>query len=308
MQFLEAAQLSEDQAREYLEGLRWPNGPICPHCGSDQSVKLNGKATRPGVHKCKDSDCRKQFTVTVGTIFERSHIPLRKWIMAFCLVCSSKKGISALQLQRMLDLKSYKSAWHMAHRIRFAMTQEPLKGMLGGKGKVVEADETWIGARRPTPGGPNRWQDNKVAVMALVERGGSMRAKAIGRVTKDNLREALHETVDSESDLHTDGYPIYRRLSHHFRSHESVDHTKGEYSRGNVHCNSAEAFFALLKRGVHGTFHHVGKNHLGRYCEEFSFRWNSREMTDADRTEAALKAAPGKRLTYRSPVANATML
>lgn len=293
MDYIDYTDLSEDQARAYLENLRWPDGPACPHCESKKAVRLNGQATRAGLLRCKD--CRKQFSVMIGTIFERSHIPLRKWVRAFHLMCCSKKGISALQLQRMLGLKSYKSAWHMAHRIRYAMRSEPLATMLKG---TVEADETWIGPRLRGKGKGLKIE-NKTAVMALIERGGKMRTKVIGRVTKKNLKAALDEAVDSSATLMTDQLQQYRKIAKRFCGHETVDHGKGEYSRGNVHVNSAESFFALLKRGIHGSFHHVGRQHLHRYADEFAFRWNYRKVDDGARTEAALRAAPGKRLLYK---------
>lgn len=294
MTFDQASKLTNETAREYLEKLRWDGQPFCPHCGSLNVAKLNGKATRPGVHKCKDKACRKQFTVTVGTIFEDSHIELRHWVMAFCLVCSSKKGISALQLQRMLGLGSYKSAWHMAHRIRYAMAQQPLKGLLSG---TVESDETWIGGKVKA-GRKGPMLENKTAVQALIRRDGPMRARAIGRVTVKNLRASFDELVSNDATLYTDQLQGYKPLARRFAKHESVNHSIGEYSRGDVHVNSAESFFALLKRGVHGTFHHVSKAHLQRYCDEFSFRWNHRETADAERTESALRLAPGCRLNY----------
>ncbi len=294
MNFDQASKLTESEAREYLESLRWPDGAICGHCGSDNVVKLAGKATRPGVYKCRA--CRQQFTVTVGTIFESSHIPLRKWVMAFALMCASKKGISALQLQRMLGLGSYKSAWHMAHRIRHAMRNEPLKGMLSG---TVESDETWVGPRLRGKGSGLK-TENKTPVMALIQRDGPMRVRVLPAVTKDNLRAALDEMVDKNAVLMTDGLQAYRKLGPSFTAHEWVDHTKGEYARGNAHVNHAESYFALLKRGVHGTFHHVSREHLGRYADEFAFRWNHRKVKDGQRMEAALRLAPGCRLTYDS--------
>jgi len=230
----------------------------------------------------------------VGTIFEGSHIGLREWVMAFCLVCSSKKGISALQLQRMLGLKSYKSAWHMAHRIRHAMQNGPIKGLLRG---AVEVDETWIGGRIKGPGKGPRIA-NKTAVVALIERNGDMRTRVMKRVTHKNLREAVNDMVCPSATLYTDEHPAYKKAGKRFRKHEAVKHTAGEYARGDAHCNTAESYFALLKRGVHGVFHHVGEGHLQRYCDEFSFRWNHRDRTDAFRTEAALKLAPGCRLRY----------
>lgn len=295
MTFNQACKLSDDKAREYLEKLRWDGEPFCAHCASLEVTRLDGKASRPGVFKCKA--CRKQFTVTVGTIFERSHIPLKTWIMAFCLVCASKKGISALQLQRMLGLGSYKSAWHMAHRIRHAMRNEPLRGMLSG---TVESDETWIGPRKRGAGKGLRIE-NKTAVQALIQRNGPMRARVIGRVTKDNLKQTIADMVDDDAVLMTDELQAYKRLAKERKGdHYTVCHSKGEYARGDVHCNNAESFFALLKRGLHGTFHHVGKQHLQRYADEFAFRWNHRKVTDAERTESALHLAPGCRLQYKS--------
>ena len=295
MTFKTACKLTNETAREYLEKLRWPNGPVCPHCGSTEATKLQGKSTRPGVHKCKAKTCRKQFTVTVNTIFADSHIELRLWIIAFSLMCSSKKGISALQLQRMLGIGSYQTAWHLAHRIRHAMQNEPLRGLVAG---TIEADETWIGARK-RGGGKGLKVENKTAVAALIRREGGIRVRAIGRVNKANLRQFVDEMTDAkDSHLRTDGLPAYKSIGKRFKSHESVDHTSGEYARGDAHCNTAESFFALLKRGVHGTFHHVSKGHLHRYCDEFAFRWNHRKTTDGERTEAAIRLAPGARLVY----------
>ena len=300
MTFNRATKLTEEQAREYLESLRWPNGPRCVHCDSDNVAKLNGKATRPGVYKCRD--CRKQFTVTIGTIFERSHIPLVTWVMAFCLICSSKKGISALQLQRMLGLASYKSAWHMAHRIRHAMQNEPLNGLLSG---TIEVDETFVGGkprkRRSQAERKGKPWTKKVPVVALIERGGNMRTRVPERVNGETLRAAVDEYVDkTRSRLMTDDLKAYRTIGRTFAGgHQFVRHSHEEYARGEAHCNTAESYFALLKRGVHGAFHHVSKKHLPRYCDEFAFRWNHRKVSDAERTEAALKLAPGCRLQYR---------
>ncbi|RIK68239.1 MAG: IS1595 family transposase [Planctomycetota bacterium] len=286
--------LTEDEARAYLESIRWPDGPVCPHCDSREVTRLQGKATRPGVIKCKS--CRKQFTVTVGSIFERSHISCSNWVRAFYMVCCSKKGVSALQLQRMLGLGSYKTAWFMVHRIRWAMRQEPLKAILKG---VVEADETWVGPRKRRPDGHNNWQENKTPVVALIQRDGPMRVRVLNRVTKENLKMALDEAVHDDATLMTDQLQAYRKITKRFKAHKTVDHSRGEYARGDVHCNTAESFFSLLKRGIHGTFHHVGRQHLHRYADEFAFRWNHRKTTDAERTEAALRTAPGKRLKYK---------
>jgi hypothetical protein len=270
----------------------------------DDATKFaaGGKA-RPGVWKCKA--CRKQFTVTVNTIFERSHIELRLWLMAFAIMCASKKGVSALQLQRQLGLGSYQSAWHMAHRVRHAMSQEPLKGMLAGR---VEVDETYVGGK-PRPGNNDGRKTgrgtNKAAVVALVERDGRARAFPIERVNAATLKGAVRENVDRSAMILTDEWAAYQGLGKEFKGgHFTVNHGQGEYWRGGAGTNTVEAFFALLKRGVYGSFHHVSKKHLHRYCDEFSFRWNHRRTTDGERTDAALRGAEGKRLTYKAPVSS----
>ncbi len=298
----ELSKLTEEGAREYLERIRWPSGAICPHCGVvDGATKLEGKAHRVGVYKCRS--CRKQFTVTVGTIFERSHIELRLWLMAFAIMCASKKGVAALQLQRQLGLGSYQSAWHMAHRVRHAMSQEPLKGMLAGR---VEVDETYV------VGKPRRGNDeprksgrgtSKAAVVALVERDGKARAFPIERVNAATLKKAVRDNVDRSAMILTDEWASYQGLGKEFKGgHFTVNHGEREYWRGGAGTNTVEAFFALLKRGAYGSFHHVSKQHLHRYCDEFSFRWNHRRATDGERTDAALRSAEGKRLTYQSPI------
>lgn len=299
---VEVSKFSEDEAREYLERLRWPHGPVCPHCGAvDNAAKLEGKATRPGVYKCRE--CRKQFTVTVNTIFHRSHIPLRTWLIAFAMMCASKKGISALQLQRELGLGSYQSAWHMAHRIRHAMARDPLKGMLAGR---VEIDETYVGGKpRKGFGEPSKTGrgTKKVPVVALVERGGKARAMPVERVNAKTLKGAIRENVDRSSMILTDEWAAYRGIGAEFkRGHFAVNHGAGEYARGGAHTNTVESFFALLKRGVYGSFHHVSKQHLARYCDEFSFRWNMRGVKDGERTREALRSVEGRRLAYKRPV------
>ena len=290
-------ELTEDAARAYLEGLRWPHGPACPHCGSVACQRLQGESTRPGVLKCKD--CRKQFTVTVGTVFEDSHIPLAKWVKAFHLMCASKKGISALQLQRNLGLGSYRTAWHMAHRIRFAMQSGPFAPKLTG---TVEVDECYVGGK-PRRGGPKRKPGRgttKAPVLVLVERDGSARSHPVDRVDAANLKQAIAEQVDQSAAIHTDELGVYKGIGKHFDGgHHTVHHGSGEYSRDGVHTNTAESYFSLLKRGVYGTFHHVSKRHLHRYCDEFSFRWNVRDLSDVERREAALRQSEGKRLMYR---------
>jgi transposase-like protein len=288
---------NEDAAREFLERTRWAHGRVCPHCGSTESYTITpkpGSKTRKGLYKCKA--CRRQFTVTVGTIFEGSHIPLHKWLMAVHLMTCSKKGISAHQLHRMLGI-TYKSAWFMAHRVRYAMTQEPLKSKLCG---VVEVDETFIGGTsRSQPryiGNPPR----KPAVVALVKRGGEVRSFPITGATSEVLKGAVRQNVDKRSTIMTDEWQCYRGLGREYRGgHHTVNHSKKEYARGRVSTNTVESYFALLKRGIHGTFHHVSKQHLGRYCDEFAFRWSKRDITDGERAVYALLGAEGKRLQYK---------
>lgn len=297
----QVSQLTETQAREYMEQLRWPDGPVCVHCGSTDVIALQGKSTRPGVKKCRA--CRKQFTVTVNTIFERSHIPLRKWLIALALMCQSKKGISALQIQRHLGLGSYETAWHMCHRIRHAMDVGPLRGLLTGR---VESDETYVGGK-PRKGDkkyhkPGRGTD-KAPVVALVERDGQLRAHAVPSVTAKNLKRVISSEIDQENTtLITDELGSYTPIGKGFKKgHETVNHSKREYSRdGWIHVNNCESYFSLLKRGIMGAFHHISREHLQRYCNEFEFRWNSRKLNDSQRFVVALKACPGKRLVYKT--------
>jgi len=302
----EVSKLSEEEARATLERIRWPDGPLCPHCGATERIKpLTGKANyRPGLYWC--GDCDDQFTVTVKTVMEQSHLPIRIWLMAFAIMCSAKKGVSALQLQRQLGLGSYRSAWHMCHRIRHAMKQEPLAGLLRG---TVEADETYIGGkprkanRQGKSAGPRgRGAKGKVAVAALVERGGRVVAKPVERVDAATLRKFLDEHVDPSATLMTDEWGSYTTAGKQFAAHHVVNHSKREYARGEAHTNTAEGFFALLKRGIVGSFHSVSRKHLGKYVDEFSYRYDRRKLSDNERTVAAIKSAEGKRLMYRMPV------
>lgn len=289
--------ITEDEARAHIEELRWPNGPICPYCATQNVYKMQGATIRPGLYRCRD--CEKQFTVTVGTIFEDSHIPLSKWVMAFHMMCASKKGVSALQLQRNLGLGSYRTAWHMAHRIRLAMKCEPLAGAMNG---IVEVDEAYVGGKpRPGTGPHKRGRGTKKApILVLVERGGKAHCKHIDHVSAANLKGAIKTCVAETATIHTDEFPSYVGIGKHFAGgHEIIRHNQGEYSRGDVHTNTAESYFALLKRGVHGTFHHISKRHLHRYCSEFEFRWNIRDQNDVDRRTQALKQVEGKRLMYK---------
>lgn len=283
-------------ARKHLEATRWPNGAVCPHCGgTERNSALNGKAHRPGLWFC--GDCRTQFSVTVGTVFERSKVPLHKWLMAVHLLCASKKGISSLQLQRMLGV-TYKTAWFMAHRIREAMKDESTE-QLGGPGTsgIVEADETYFGRTRGL--GKGNHQDHKQKVVALVERNGRVRAFHVPTVNIRTLKPILEGQISKDARLMTDSATMYRKMGKSFKSHEYVDHTHKEYARGDVTTNTVEGFFGILKRGIHGNYQHVSPAHLYRYVNEFSFRYNYRKVTDESRTEAALAGIEGKRLLYR---------
>jgi transposase-like protein len=304
MNLTQVSKLTEEEARATLERIRWPNGPVCPHCGSVEATKLEGKAHRAGLYKCRG--CEGQFTATVNTIMEDSHLPIRTWLMAFAILCSAKKGVSALQLQRQLDLGSYRTAWHLCHRIRHAMSKEPLAGLLKG---TVEVDETYVGGKpRRAHGQPKPKKGRgtkKVAVVALVERGGRARAHKVERVDAKTLGKAIRENIDRRSTLMTDQFGSYFEVGRMFvGGHHTVNHGEGEYVRGDASTNTVESYFALLKRGVMGSFHHVSKQHLDRYCDEFSFRWNHRKSSDEERTERAIKLGEGCRLMYRQPVAD----
>jgi len=300
--------LNETEAREMLERIRWPNGVVCPHCGRiDGHTKLKGKKHRAGVWKCNNG-CAEQFTVTVGTIMEGSHLPIRTWLMAFSVMCSAKKGISALQLQRQLGLGSYRTAWHLNHRIRFAMSKNPLKGLLEG---TVMVDETHVGGKPRLVKGQKRSRGNrnpnKAVVVALVERGGRVKSWPIADITAKTLQGAIRDNVHPSAAIQTDQLMSYKGVGKWFEGgHETVNHAKFEYARGDVSTNEAESYFALLKRGITGSFHSVSKQHLHRYCSEFSFRWNERKTTDAERTTKALTLIECKRLMYKDPIRRAS--
>ncbi|MEX2643114.1 MAG: IS1595 family transposase [Acetobacterales bacterium] len=285
-----------DAARKHLEAIMWPEGPVCPHCGETENVKrLAGKSHRPGLCQC--NSCRKNFTVTVGTVLERSKIPLNKWVLAFHLLASSKKGMSAHQLHRSLGV-TYKTAWFMAHRIREAM-REINPGPLGGGNKVVEADETYVGgkARNAQRGAP---VPKKEAVIALLERDGRVRSTHVPSVNHRNLRPILVSQVDRKSYLMTDEAPVYKGIGKEYAGHGSVNHSIDEYVRGSFwHTNTVESYFSIMKRGINGVYQHVSQQHLKRYLGEFDFRYNERKVSDAERALIALKGIEGKRLTYR---------
>ncbi len=320
---LEPQYRDEDKAREYLEALRWPDGAVCPHCGAmDHVYKITPKQTAPyqdksgrwrtprkGLWKC--AGCAKQFTVTVKTVFEDSHIPLHKWLLASHLLCSSKKGMSAHQLMRNLDIGSYKTAWFMAHRIRHAMTGELPEKMKG----VIEADEAYLGgkarnkhkhfSRTLKPG--VRQQDypnysaDKAAVFSMVQRGGKVYSRHVEKITADNLKAVLNEVCAADAHLMTDSGVLKKALKD--RKHSLVNHSADEYVRFDegvcVTTNTVEGYFATLKRGINGVYHHVGRKHLHRYLAEFDFRYNGREATDGERAKEALRGSEGKRLMYK---------
>jgi len=287
----------ETKAREWLEARIWPNGPFCPHCGELERVtRLHGKAHRPGLFQC--NSCREQFTVTVNTVCERSKIPLTKWLLAIYLLNSSKKGMSALQMHRMMG-GSYKTAWFMMRRIREAMREGKL-GPLGGKGKFVEADETYVGGKAKNRA--FKAPPKKEAVMALVERGGKVASVHVPNVTAKTLRPIIVSIVDRKSHLRTDESLVYPKVGNEFASHYTVNRSADEYVRGDAHTNTVEGYFAILKRGIFGIYHSVSEEHIRRYLGEFDFRYNYRVAlgySDMERTEIAAAGIYGKRLTYR---------
>lgn len=293
----------ERRAVEYLERQRWGDSPACPRCGDMDVYQMkaaDGSRSARYLWRCRG--CKQQYTVRVGTIMEDSAIPLSHWCFAFHAACASKKGVSALQIRRMTGV-SYKSALFMMHRIRWAMG-----GGNGRGGKLqgtVEVDETYVGGKkrkgqrrvgRPSP-------KDKAPVLALVERGGEVRVRHIADVTAKTLRGAIREHVAESSRVLTDEYGTYRRVTRDGFQHETVCHSAGEYARGDVHTNTAEGFFAILKRGINGTFHAVSRKHLHRYLSEFEFRYNTRWLEDGHRIMLAIQAADGRRLTYREQVA-----
>ena len=289
-----------DEARAHLETQLWPDGPFCPHCGSFNNTALHGKAHRKGLYQCNETECREQFSVTVGTVFERSKIPLHKWVLASHLFAASKKGVSSKQMERMLGV-TYKSAWFMTMRLREAACDKNA-GPIGGEGKIVESDETFVGGKKKNVhrGKP---EPEKQAVHALVERGGKMKARHVADVTSKTLRRNLRKMADRKSELHTDEALAYHWMGgKEFAKHRTVNHSQSEYYKDGAGIQGAESFFAVFKRGVYGSFHSVSKKHLQRYLDEFVFRWNNRSslgVEDFERAARLLKGATGKRLMYR---------
>ena len=298
-----------DAAREYLEASRWPDGIVCPHCGgTEKNTRLEGKKHRPGLFQC--GDCRQQFTVTVGTVFERSKVPLNKWLLATHLMASSKKGMSAHQLHRSLGV-TYKTAWFMFHRIREARRSGDLSPM-GGNGGAVEADETFIG-REPGEKGQkaakSRGYQHKMKVLSLIDRdSGQARSFVVDHVDTATIQPIVRENIAREARLMTDEGSWYGPIGKEFVEHGVVHHSAGEYVRDDAHTNTLEGFFSVFKRGMKGIYQHCGKQHLHRYLAEFDFRYTHRianGVNDTERAALILKAAEGKRLTYRRPHAEA---
>lgn len=287
----------EEAAIAKLESILWADGPVCPHCGNMERIyELKGASTRPGLRKC--GECRKQFTVKVGTVFESSHVPLFKWLQAAFLMTSSKKGISAHQLHRTLEV-TYKTAWFMAHRLREAMRTGGLEPM-GGMGRFVEVDETFIGRDKNKK--KKRGHAHKLAVLSLVDRKtGEARSVVIDNTKADTIVPILRANIDKETSVMTDEAGQYRYLRKHFIDHDFVTHGKGEYGRGEIHTNTIEGYFSIFKRGMKGIYQHCGEKHLHRYLAEYDFRYSQRKVDDLTRMVAALENSSGKRLYYKQP-------
>jgi transposase-like protein len=306
LQEIPLACTDETAAVEFMEKQRWGEHLACPHCGGMKVSKMtdrNGGRNKRFLWRCHD--CKGQYTVRIGTVFEDSRIPLKVWCHAFWRACASKKGVSALQIKRECGI-TYKSALFLMHRIRFAMAEPKQKGQLQG---IVEADETYVGGK-PRGGIRQIHTDhrrgrgtNKTPVLALVERGGDVRARVVPNVTAKTLGMIMPKEIHPSAHIMTDNYRSYRSIGRHFASHDVVRHNIGEYARGDIYSNTAESFFALLKRGLYGTFHSVSKKHLHRYISEFAFRWNTRQVNDGERIAEAIKGADGKRLRYYQPIA-----
>jgi len=297
----------EDAARVWFEASRWPDGPVCPHCGS-----LKHYATKKaGRYRCGEKECRKDYTVMTKSVMERSHAPLTAWATAFHLYASSKKGFTATQLERILGCQ-YNTAWFLHHRVMEAMRRGGLEAPMGGEGKIVEADETYYGyydeARprktkrytMPTKGGRSG-PGGKRAIVALVERGGNVRTFHVPTADQVTVQGIVAANIAKESRLHTDESRLYHGMDQHFAAHETVKHSAKEYARGDVHTNSAEGFFGIFKRGMRGNYQHCAEKNLHRYLAEYEFRYNTRSMIDGERAALAVRNASGKRLTYRQP-------
>jgi transposase-like protein len=292
---------NEAAAIAWVEARIWPEGPVCPHCGGVERIgKMGGKATRIGLWKCYQ--CRKQFTVKVGTVFEDSHVPMNLWLQAMYLLCSSKKGISSNQLHRTLGV-TLKTAWFMTHRIREAMRVVGVEPM-GGNSKIVEIDETGIGRHENAPKKRRKGFQDRNVVLSLVERDGTARSFHVHATSKFALVPIIRANVARETAVMTDEGLQYKYLSKDFASHETVNHSKEEFARGDVTTNTVEGFFSIFKRGMTGVYQHCSEKHLHRYLAEFDFRYSNRVrlgVDDVERTARAVKGIVGKRLTYATP-------
>jgi transposase-like protein len=295
---------NEDKAREWLEARLWPDGPICPKCGTvGEATLMQGESHRLGLYQC--NACREPFTVTVGTLYERSKVPLHKWLAATHLMMASKKGMSALQIGRLLGL-SPKTSWFLCHRIRESLRETKIEP-IGGKGKTVEIDESFVGGLEKNKHRNKRQHKGtggagKEAVFALVERGGRVRSHHVPAVNAKTLRPILQAQVEGATMVMTDEGGAMKKIGGEFDQHESVNHSIGEYVRGDAHTNTIEGYFSIMKRGINGVYHHVSQQHLKRYLAEFDFRYNEREnlgVNDAARMAKSVQGIVGKRLTYR---------
>ncbi|MCC6156484.1 MAG: IS1595 family transposase [Deltaproteobacteria bacterium] len=297
---------TEEAARDYFEKIRWPNGPVCPHCGNDDRKRIYDieanpkKKVRAGLRKCVE--CGQQFTVTVGTVMEDSHIPLNKWLIAFYMMCASKTQVAALQLQRQLELGSYRTALFLCHRVRYALKDaEPVDKLSA----TVEADETYIGGK--VRGKGRRYTGNKTAVVSLVERGGRVRSQVVPKVTGTVLDRILRSHVATTANLNTDESAAYLASAWRFASHDTVNHSAEEYSRRDPETgrhattNTVEGFFGNTKRSLDGTHHHVSRQHLSLYLAEIDHKYNTRKMSDGQRTVIGIQKSEGKRLMWRAP-------
>jgi transposase-like protein len=307
--FKEAQFTNEEAARVWFEKARWPDGPVCPHCGS---LKHYENKSKVGVYRCGEKECRKDYTVMTKSVMERSHAPLTQWAMAFHLYASSRKGFTAMQLQRMLGCE-YNTAWFLHHRVMEAMRRGGLDvPPMGGPGKIVEADETYFGdipeAKRPkltTRGRPfsasKKGQKHKRVIVSLVERGGSVRSFHVPTADVETVAKIIRENVHAETRLQTDESKLYPVIGREFAAHETVNHSIKEYARGDVTTNTVEGYFGIFKRGMRGNYQHCAEKNLHRYVAEFDFRYNTKNITDGERAVLAVQSGVGKRLTYRQP-------